>query len=114
MNLTNKNEIQDEDIDKAVDFLITNADISAKYKAEKIYLESYTKSLKAILMAKHLSLPISAQEREALRDEQYIHHLKNLKMAIERDAKQEFLRKSAEAKIEAWRTKQANLRAIKI
>ena len=109
-----KEILTDEDIEKAVEYLKNNSQKAAKCKAERIYLEEYRKSLKALIMKEHLDKSVSAQEREALRDEQYIHHLKNLKMAIERDAKQEFLRKSAEAKIEAWRTKQANLRAIKI
>ncbi len=106
--------LSESEVDKAVEFLRDTADVSAKYRAERIYMEEYRKSLKAMLMKKFVDLPISAQEREARSHEDYIGHLKALKIAVERDEKQRFLRASAEAKIQAWQTKSANLRAIKI
>ena len=65
-------------------------------------------------MKNHLDLPVSAQEREAYASPVYIQHLETLKVAIERDEKQRFLRVAAEAKIEVWRSMLANIRAIKI
>jgi|TARA_R110000796_G_scaffold171601_1_gene288662 hypothetical protein len=112
--MNNKQLITDEDVDKAVDFLRNTAEQSAKYKAERVYLDEYRKSLKALLMKNHLDLPVSAQEREAYASPVYIQHLETLKVAIERDEKQRFLRVAAEAKIEAWRSMSANIRAIKI
>ena len=112
--MNNKQIITDEDVDKAVDFLRNTAEQSAKYKAERVYLDEYRKSLKALLMKNHLDLPVSAQEREAYASPVYIQHLETLKVAIERDEKQRFLRVAAEAKIEAWRSMSANIRAIKI
>ena len=112
--MNNKQLITDEDVDKAVDFLRNTAEQSAKYKAERVYLDEYRKSLKALLMKNHLDLPVSAQEREAYASPVYIQHLETLKVAIERYEKQRFLRVAAEAKIEAWRSMSANIRAIKI
>ena len=106
--------ITDEDVEKAVDFLINTAEKAAKYKAERIYLTEYRKSLKALLMKDNLDLPISAQEREAYASPVYISHLDALRSAIERDEKQRFLRVAADVKIEAWRTMCSNLRAIKL
>ena len=106
--------VSDDDIEKAVNWLKNNSDTSAKYKAERIYLEEYRKSLKALIMKDHVDLPVSAQEREAYADSRYINHLKAMKIAIEKDEKQRFLRVSCEAKIEAWRSMSANLRSIKI
>ena len=100
--MNNKQIITDEDVEKAVDFLINTAEKAAKYKAERIYLTEYRKSLKALLMKDNLDLPISAQEREAYASPVYISHLDALRSAIEKDEKQRFLRIAAEAKIEAW------------
>lgn len=109
-----KDFLTESEVDKAVEFLRNSSESSAKYRAEKIYLEEYRKSLRALIMKEHLDKPISAQEREAYADPRYIAHLKNIQIAIERDTKQLFLRESAKAKIDAWQTKSANLRSIKI
>ena len=79
-----KEIITDEDIEKAVDFLKNTAEQSAKFRAERLYLDEYRKSLKALLMKQNLDLPISAQEREAYASPVYISHLESLKVAIER------------------------------
>mgnify|MGYP003114950986 CR=1 FL=1 len=112
--MNNKQIITDEDVQRAVDFLIGTAEKAAKFKAERVYLTEYRKSLKALLMKNNLDLPVSAQEREAYASPVYISHLEALKTAIERDEKQRFLRIAAEAKIEAWRSMSANIRAIKL
>ena len=64
-------------------------------------------------MKQFTDLPISAQEREALAHPKYLAHLEELKKAVFNDENMRALRVGAEAKIEAWRTKQANIRAIK-
>jgi len=112
--MNNKQIITDEDVQKSLDFLRDNAILAAQYKAERIYLEEYRKSLKALLMKNHIDLPVSAQEREAYASPVYIQHLESMKIAIQRDEKQRFLRVSAEAKIEAWRTMSSNIRSIKL
>ena len=43
-----KEIITDEDIEKAVDFLKNTAEESAKYRAERLYLDEYRKSLKVL------------------------------------------------------------------
>lgn len=106
--------LTESEVDKAVEFLRDSADSSAKYRAERLYVEEYRKSLKAILMKQFGDLPISAQEREAYSHKDYIAHLKAIKIAVEKDERQRFLRAGAEAKIQAWQTKSANLRSIKI
>ena len=49
-----------------------------------------------------------------IRSSSSVNHLKTMKIAVEQDEKQRFLRVSCEAKIEAWRSMSANLRSIKI
>ena len=106
--------ISEEEVQKAVDWLRDNSEKCAKARATRIYLEEYRKSIKAILMSKYPELSVSAQEREAYAHDDYISHLKTLKEAIYQDERLRFFRASAEVKIEAWRTQQANIRAIKI
>ena len=97
-----------------MDYLRDTAEIPARHKAERVYAEEYKKTLKAILMKQFTDLPISAQERESLAHPKYLAHLEELKKAVFNDENMRALRVGAEAKIEAWRTKQANIRAIKI
>lgn len=107
-------KIDEEEIHNAVAWLRDSAGLCAEAKATRIYLEAFSKSLKAILMSKNLELPISAQEREAYASQEYQDHLKAVKIAIERDEKNRYRRETALVKIETWRTQEANLRAIKL
>jgi len=113
-DIMNKEILDDNSIEKAVDYLRDSAEPSAQATANRKYLEEYRKAKKSLLMKKHLTLAISAQEREAYADPEYVELILGLKQAIYEDEKQKHLRVAAEAKIEAWRTKQANLRAIKL
>jgi|TARA_R110000822_G_scaffold6239_3_gene26304 hypothetical protein len=106
--------ISDADVQKALDYLRDTAETVAKARAERIYMEEYRKSKKAMIMAEHLNLPVSAQEREAYADPRYIQHLESLRTAIELDEKGRFMRQAADAKIEAWRTMNANYRSMKL
>ncbi len=106
--------ISDNEVQKALDFLRDTAEDSEKFKAERIYLEEYRKSLKALIMKQFTDLPVSAQEREAYASPRYQEHIKALQTAVYADEKQRFLRVACEAKIEAWRSFSANYRAMKI
>lgn len=106
--------ITDENIEKALDFLRDDASRSAQDRANRIYIEEFRKSLKAQIMREHLDMPVSAQEREAYADPRYVTHLEAMKEAIRIDEHNRFMRASAEAKIEAWRTQSSNTRAMKI
>tara|TARA_R110000823_G_C15581897_1_gene463142 strand:+ start:227 stop:550 length:324 start_codon:yes stop_codon:yes gene_type:complete len=106
--------ISDDEVQKSLDFLRDTADQSAKFKAERIYLEEYRKSLKALIMKQFTDLPVSAQEREAYASPRYQDHIKALQTAVFNDEKQKFLRVACEAKIEAWRSFSANHRSMKL
>lgn len=84
-----------------------------KAKAQRVYLEEYKKSLLALLMkgaeqAGHKA--VSAQEREALCNQQYVALIEQLKDAVEAEESQRFDIKRIEMEIEVWRTEQANER----
>ena len=102
---------QERDPHKAVDYIIANAQKFAKAKAERVYLEEYRKSLKSILMKRSLEESIGAQEREAYAHQEYRDLLQGLKDAVEIEEKLRWDLIAAQARVEIWRTEQANLRA---
>lgn len=101
----------ERDPHKAVDYIIANANKFAKAKAERVYLEEYRKSLKALLMKRSLEEAIGAQEREAYAHQEYRDLLQGLKGAVEVEEKLRWDLIAAQARVEIWRTEQANLRA---
>ena len=104
--------ISDDEIEKAVDYLRDNARKAAQAKAERVYMDEYRKSVKSQIMREHIAEPLGAQEREAYADARYRQHLEVLKTAIEADEYHRWMLIAAEAKIEAWRTQQANNRGL--
>jgi hypothetical protein len=102
--------MRDVDPHEAVDYIIKNSKKFAKAKAERIYLEEYRKSLKAILMKRSLESAIGAQEREAYAHEEYVELLEGLKLAIEIEEKFRWDLIGAQARVDIWRTEQANNR----
>lgn len=103
--------IQEEEIDKVLEWLVKNATPAAKARADRIYLEEWKKSQKAILMKKSGEETAAAQEREALANPEYLKTLEALRDAVVEDERFRWLITSAEAKIEVWRSQQANQRA---
>ncbi len=99
---------------KALDFIRDNAPLYAKAKSERVYLEEFRKSKKALLMrdaeiAGHKSAV--SQEREAYAHPDYMALLEALKLAVEEEEKFRWMFVGAQAKIEVWRTIEANRRA---
>ena len=96
---------------KAVDYILANASKFAKAKAERVYLEEYRKSLKALLMKRSLEETIGAQEREGYAHDEYKQLLQGLKAAVEVEEKLRWDLIAAQARVEIWRSEQANMRA---
>lgn len=104
--------IQDDDIEKAVDYLRNNATKAAKAKAERIYMMEYRKVAKAQIMRENDDKALGAQEAIAYSDPRYVQHLQAMREAIEADEYHGWMMKAADAKIEAWRTQQSNARSL--
>jgi len=102
---------EDRDPHKAVDYILLNGKNFARAKSERIYLEEYRKSLKSILMKRSMENSLGAQEREAYAHEEYLQLLNGLKVAIEGEEKLRWDLIGAQARVEIWRTEQANNRA---
>ena len=106
--------IDEKEVEKAVDFLRDSSEKAALATANRKYLEEHRKILKAQIMKEHIDKPVTAQEREAYADERYQKHLGALRNAIHADEQHKFKRHAAEAKIMAWQTQSANMRATKV
>lgn len=98
---------------KAVEYIIAKAPAYAKAKADRVYLEEFKKSKKALLMKGALAMGIeaaNAQEREAYADPEYIALLRGLQEAIEVEETLKWMLEAARMKTDIWRTEQANIR----
>jgi hypothetical protein len=98
------------DIFKCLDYIRDNAKKYAQAKANRVYLEEYRKSLKAVLMATQIGDPVNAQERYAYAHHDYTRLLEGIKEAIEAEENLRWKLIAAQAKIEVFRTLEANKR----
>lgn len=99
---------------RALDFIRDQAPAYAKAKSERIYLEEFRKSKKALLMRGAEMRGHKAavtQEREAYADPEYIELLQALQAAVESEETLRWRMVAAQARIEAWRTISASQRA---
>jgi hypothetical protein len=98
---------------KVLDYIRDHAEKYAQAKANRVYVEEYRKSLKAMLMRRAAGDGVGAavqQESLAYADPEYIQHLKALEAAVENEEKLRWMLIAAQAKAEAWRTLSANER----
>jgi hypothetical protein len=99
-----------KDPNKAVDYVLANAGRFAAAKAERVYLEEFRKSKKAILMAQCTDKAANAREQYAYSHPEYLLLLDGLKAAVEVEEKLKWDLIGAQARIEIWRTQSANNR----
>lgn len=104
--------ITEEQVQEAFDYLLEQADNAAKARAERLWMEDYTKVVKAELMSESNSDKIGEQERYAYAHARYKKHLEDLKTAIARDEKHRFTLNAKNAVLDAWRTSEASNRAL--
>lgn len=82
----------------------------AKAKAERVYLEKFLSSQKAILMSECSAPAANAREQYALADKRYTDLLKGLKEAVELEEKTKWALEKFKIEFEHWRTMNANKR----
>ncbi|CAB4136686.1 hypothetical protein UFOVP306_56 [uncultured Caudovirales phage] len=98
---------------RAVEFIVSNAPLYAKAKSERIYLEEFRKSKKALLMKDAMVAGFdsaASQEREAYAHPDYKQLLVGLAIAIEKEETLKWQLMAAQMKTEIWRTESANER----
>jgi hypothetical protein len=99
---------------KAIEFILENAPKYAKAKSERIYLEEFRKTKKALLMKDAMQMGYEsavAQEREAYAHPEYQELLRGLAVAIEQEESLKWKLTAATMKAEIWRTESANERS---
>ena len=98
---------------KAIEYIIENAPKFAEAKAQRMYLEEFRKTKKALLMKEALELGFEsavAQEREAYASVDYQLLLKGLQVAIEKEETLKWMLSAAQMKADIWRSEQASER----
>lgn len=100
------------DPQKAVDYLRDNAEKYAEAKASRVYLEEFRKSKKSLLMLQSDEKTQAGKEAYAYAHDEYVALLDGLKVAIEVEETVKWQMIAAQARIEVWRTQQANNRNI--
>jgi hypothetical protein len=98
---------------KAIEFILENAPKYAEAKAQRIYLEEFRKTKKALLMKQALEMGFEsavAQEREAYSHIEYADLLKGLMAAIEIEETLKWKLTAAQMKADIWRSEQASER----
>jgi hypothetical protein len=98
------------DPNKAVDHILKEAGKHAEAKAERIYLEEFRKSKKALLMNECTEKAAVSREQFAYSHPDYIALLEGLKEAIKVEETLKWQLIGAQARIEIWRTQSANNR----
>lgn len=95
----------------AINEILKNRKRYAQAKANRIYLEEFRKSKKAILFNQAPDGTIADRENYAYSHPEYIQLLEGLKEAveIEEELKWEFV--AAQARVEVWRTNESTKRA---
>ena len=67
----------------AIEYIFKYGKKFGEAKGNRIYMEEYRKSLKALIMKRSLEASVNAQEREAYSDPEYIQHLRGLQEAVQ-------------------------------
>lgn len=102
--------ITEKEVERAAEYIRESAPHFAKAKADRIYLEQYRKSLKALKMIEAEGTD-KTRESIAYADQEYLANIEALGHAVEKEETIKWKFVSAQAKIEIWRTEQANKRA---
>lgn len=107
-----------DDALKAVDWLIQNAEAAAEARAQRLQLEDFSKALLANIemrmQQEHPNAAGNALARMALAHPDYQAHLLGLRDAIKKDERFKWLRDTAHAKIEVFRTLESTKRQLKV
>ena len=98
---------------KAIEFILEQAPKFAQAKAQRMYLEEFRKTKKALLMKEAMAKGIDsgvAQEREAYAHYEYQELLLGLQAAIEKEETIKWKLIAAQMKSDIWRSEQASER----
>lgn len=102
-----------EEIDptKALRYIQENAGKYAQAKADRIYIENYSKTLKSRLALESDKRTLGDREMEAYASMQYEELMKGLKVAVETEENLRWLLEAAKMKVDVWKTQEQSRRA---
>jgi hypothetical protein len=101
--------ITEKEVEKSAEYIREYAPQLAKAKADRIYLEQYRKSLKALKMIEAEGTD-KTRESIAYADVEYVANIEALGHAVEKEETIKWKFVAHQAKIDIWRTQQANNR----
>lgn len=104
--------ITEEEVERALDWLRDHADEAARAASEVIRAEEMVKSTLALVASGSTQETIAGQDREARASAAFKKAIEERVAAVYADRKYRLLYAAAEAKIEVWRTEQANNRGL--
>ena len=103
--------MKQNDPNKAVDYIIANSTKYAEAKANRVYIEEFRKSKKALLMNQCEEKASNAREQFAYSHPEYIKLLEGLRAAIEKEESIKWRMEAERLSIEIWRSQEASNRA---
>lgn len=102
--------ITDEQVENAVDYIRDKAGEYAKAKAERIYIEEFLGSKRAILI-QEINGTVQERESYARSHADYLVLLESLREAVETEETFRWMMVAAQAKIDLYRTQESSKRA---
>ena len=103
--------IDEQAVENTLNWMLEKVGTLAKAIADRKYLEDYKKVKLSMLIQEAPAGTVSSREAWATAHEDYQGLLEGLRTAVEQEAELKHMFTIAEARIEEWRTIQANNRA---
>ena len=103
--------IDEQSVERALHWMSENVGTLSKAIADRKYLEDFKKVKLAMLIQEAPAGTVSSREAWATAHNDYQDLLEGLRTAVEQEAELKHMFTIAEARIEVWRTIQANNRA---
>ena len=98
------------DPNAAVNFIIKTAPLFAEAKANRVYLEEFLKSKRALLMAESGLEAVNKREQYAYAHDEYLTLLEGYKQAVAVEEKLKWELVAAQLRTEIWRSMEATNR----
>ena len=99
------------DPQEAVDYMLRTAPRFAQARAQRLHIEEFRKSKKALLMQQSDGKTVSEREAYAYAHPEYVQLLDGYKVAVEAEETFRWKLKAAELEVEIWRSKEASNRS---
>lgn len=103
--------MRETDPHKAIDYILENGKKFAQAKANRVFLDEFRKSKKALLMNQSTETTVNAREQFAYSHPEYIQVLEGIKAAVEVEEELKWHLVAAQARVEVWRSQESTARA---